>query len=305
MSFIINDNNFSLDDYALRGRRLEFLSKSIGSYATELSVTGDLLTWALNSYNLFEAARTNGSIEDAVVNVEYQNFQISLEQLINRYQILKNILKSNFHGEPDKYEVLGILGKTPRTKAGIFHACEVLTGGNAKLKELGNTNVLPESKIEEFQDLLEETKEKELLAKISNEKSKNSTKELHKIFDDDTVKLRAVYNLAVAVWGRFDTKLIGLGFVQAKEIRRSKKAEIPANIVFDEQNKTMSWNESEGATSYQIAFTEAEKSKWRILYAGKSNKYIFKDTTENIKIKLRTRNKNGFGKWSEEIPVNG
>ena len=56
--------------------------------------------------------------------------------------------------------------------------------------------------------------------------------------------------MAVAVWGRYDTKLTGLGFVQTKKIRRSKKAEIPANIVFDEQNKTLSWEESEGATSY-------------------------------------------------------
>ena len=305
MGFLINNNNFSQDDYAIRSMRLDHLSRVIASYAAELSVTGDLLDWALNSYDLFEEVRINGTMEDSAVSVEYQNFQIAFEELQNRYQLLKNILKSSYHNEPDKFEVFGIEGKTPRTKSGIFHACELLIGGNLKLKEQGDTNVLPDSKIDEFQILLDETKEKELLATMSNEKSKNSTKELRKVFDEDTAKLRAIYNLVVAAWGKYDTKLIIFGFVQAKEIRRSKKADIPSNIVFDETTKTLTWDESEGATSYQLAFSEVEKSKWKVLYASKENNYTFKETPANIKIKLRTRNKNGFSKWSEEILLNG
>lgn len=305
MGFLISSNNFSQDDYAIRSTRLEFLSKVIGVYAAELSVTGDLLDWALNSFNLFEEARTDGTMEDAAVSVEYQNFQIAYEELQNRYQLLKNILKSSYHNEPDKFEVFGIEGKTPRTKSGIFHACELLIGGNIKLKELGDTNVLPDSKIDEFQILLDETKEKELLATMSNEKSKYSTKELHKVFDEDTAKLRAIYNLVVAAWGKYDTRLIIFGFVQAKEIRRGKKADTPSNIVFDENTKTLTWDESEGATSYQLAFSETEKSKWKVLFSGKANNYTFKEAPMNIKIKIRTRNKNGFSKWSEEILLNG
>ncbi len=53
MSYFINDNNFARDKYPKRMTRLGLLSRAVPKYASALSISGDMLTWAVNAYSVF------------------------------------------------------------------------------------------------------------------------------------------------------------------------------------------------------------------------------------------------------------
>ena len=144
MSYFINDNNFARDTHPKRRTRLDFLAQTVSKYAVELSIFGDMLTWAMNAHAVFMEQSSKDTISSGKKDVAYQTFQESFNVLTKRYQILKDLLISRYADDESKLLIFAISGQTPRTIPEIIQSSEMLTGANTKLKDSGDTNVLPD-----------------------------------------------------------------------------------------------------------------------------------------------------------------
>lgn len=229
MSFLINHNTFSLDDDGIRMTRLEFLQRSISDYASELSISDTMLDWALNSGDIFTKALTSKDLQKGSMMEAVQTYQENFQELKEKYQIYKNIIKSRYADNPEKLVIFGVQQRTDVTMDGIKRSAELLIQGNNKLKELSDPNVLPDSMIDNLQNILDQINENYLKASLEKEEYQNKLKEYRKIFDEDTKKLRALYNWVIAFWGAENPKLIPLGF-DIKRKRRRKKADEDENV---------------------------------------------------------------------------
>jgi len=306
MSYFINDNNFARDNYPKRMTRLGLLSRAAPKYAVELSISGDMLTWAMNAHPIFMEQSSKDTITSGEKDVAYQTFQESFNILTKRYQILKDLLISRYADDESKLLIFGISGQTPRTIPEIIQSSEMLTGANTKLKDSGDTNVLPDSMILEFQNQIDDAKEKYFLAGMQRDEATQENKKLRELFDADTKRLKAIYSWIVTFWSKDENKLIEFGFDQVKPRSGRRGPLAPTNIAFDSVTNFVRWDESENATSYQLVIADAEslKTRWQKYYSGEKNEVIIDSKFTRTKIKVRARSANGFGKWSEEIALN-
>ena len=63
------------------------------------------------------------------------------------------------------------------------------------------------------------------------------------------------------------------------------------------------WDAVEGATSYQLAFSTDGES-WEELYSGEDNFYEYEPPEGLRYYRVRARNANGYGDWSETVEYN-
>ena len=142
--------------------------------------------------------------------------------------------------------------------------------------------------------------------------AKESTVELHSLYDADSIQLRMLYNWCCAMWGNKDTRLIELGFVQRKH-HGGGQPDAPTGLACDVETKTFSWDETHLATSYQLAYRKyvapdpekkLPKLDWEEAYAGADTSVVFDPGAGDWEFKVRARNKHGFGDFSEVITVN-
>lgn len=305
MSYYINDNNFSRDNKSKREVRLKYLAKSVPKYAVELSISGEMLNWATNAFSEFNEQIHKDILASVDKSEAYKNFHNALEILTKRYQILKDLLISRYANDDSKLLIYGISGKTKRTIPEIIRSSEMLTVANAKLIEEGDTNVLPEAMISDFQSLIDDAKEKSLLAGMKREVATQESKKLNELFTADTLSIKAIYTWIITYWKKDDSRLLEFGFVRAKTRRGRRGPLAPTNVSFDASSKQLKFDESENATSYQVAIADAEsvKTRWQKYYSGEKNEIIVDSKFSRTKVKIRARSANGFGKWSEEIGI--
>lgn len=305
MAYFVNDNNFSRDNYTKRTVRLEYIAKPVAKYADELSISGDMLSWLMNAYTIFKEQSTKDRFANLDKERAFNEFQKSLDILTKRYQVLKNLLISRYASDESKLLIFGISGQTPRTIAEIIRSSEMLAAGNLKLKDSGDTNVLPDAMILEFQALIDDSKEKYLLAGIKREEATKENKKLRELYDADTKKLKAIYSWILTFWKNDDDRLMEFGFdkVKPKGGRRGPLA--PTNHSFDTSSNLLKWDESENATSYQVAIADAEslKTRWQKYYSGDQSEVVLSSKFAKTKVKIRARSANGFGKWGEEFEI--
>ncbi len=212
MSFLINNNTFSSDDSGKRSTRLDFLSKTITDVKVELSISGDMLSWALNASDIYTELLTSKNVQKGIVGEAVQTYQENFNELKKNYQILKNIIISRYADNPEKLVIYSAGGRTPITMDGLKRAAELMIQGNNKLAELADPNVLPVNMIDNLQDIVNQINVNFMKASLEKEEYQKKLKEYHRIFDEDTRKLRALYNWAVVFWGNDNPKLITIGF---------------------------------------------------------------------------------------------
>lgn len=301
MAYNINDNNFSRDDYTKRRVRLEYLAMNVSKYAAELSISGDMLSWATNAHSIFSENFTNNGFINREKDKAFSVFQRAFDTLSKRYQILKNLLKSRYADDESKLLIFGISGQTPRSIAEIIRISEMLTVANLKLKESGDANVLPDSMISEFQGLIDDAKEKYLLAGMKREEATKDNKNLRELFDADSKRLKSIYSWILTFWKNDDDRMIELGFDKVKPRRGRQGPLAPTNLTYDIAENLLKWDESENATSYQVAIADAEsiKIRWQKYYSGDKTEVVLNSKFQKTKVKIRARSANGFGKWGE------
>ena len=220
MSFLINNNTFSADDSGKRSTRLGLLSETVNDVAAELSISDGMLNWALNASDNYSNLLTVKDVQKGIVAEAVQTYQENFQELKKKYQILKNIIISRYAENPEKLVIYSVEGRTPITMDGLKRSAELLIQGNNKLAELADPNVLPVNMIDSLQDIVNQINVNFMKASLEKEEYQKKLKEYHRIFDENTRKLRALYNWAVAFWGNENPKLITIGFdIKRKRVR--------------------------------------------------------------------------------------
>jgi hypothetical protein len=260
------------------------------------------LTWAENAYDIFEAARIKQSAEIGEKNEAFQSSQEADSLLGERYQILKDILISRYSLEDDKLKIYGIDGRTARNHAERIHVSEDFIEGHIRLKAAADPNVLPDIMITNFTALVDEARQKYYEAGLEREEAQKATEELNNIYNNDSIKLRAIYNWIIAYWGKFDTRLITLGFVQASNISSGNLPIAPINLNYNYLIHVLSWDSVTDATSYQAVRQQSGSTDWEEFYSGADLTYQYIPSFGDYTIKIRARNSNGYGDWS--MPLN-
>ena len=305
MSFLIENNNFSNDSYNVRETRLYFVSNSIDAYSAELLISDNLLAWAQGAYEVFKTAKVNQSVVTGEKDEAFQSSQEADTALAERYQILKDILISRYTTEDDKLKVYGIFGPTPAGHAAMIFVSEVLVEGNNRFKIVSDPNVLPDTMINNLQLLIDNSKQKYYDAGLEREDATVATVNIHKIFNDDSKKLRELYNWVIAFWGKFDLRLIILGFVQAENNAGGHVPVAPNNLAFDADNNLFTWENVLNASSYQLVYkATGTENDWEDIYSGDLTEFSFTPQSGDWSFKIRARNENGYGNWSLNLDIN-
>jgi hypothetical protein len=154
--------------------------------------------------------------------------------------------------------------------------------------------------IDNLQLLVDDAKDKYYEAGIERREAEEATEEITALYDDDSVMLRSLYHWVVAFWGKKDPRLIDLGFVTAKD--HSGGGTVPAapqNLAYEPSTGTFSWDASDGATSYQLAYKATGSSEeWQEAYIGPNLNVVFDPGPGGWDFRVRARNANGYGEWS-------
>lgn len=300
MAYLIENNSFSNDSYSTRSTRLGFVSNSITTYASELSVNAMLTNWAAEAYAKFELARTKQVSEIGEKEEAFQTSQEAMDALIEKYQAMKDILLATYDSDDDIIKVYGIHKPTPLTYREKLFAVSELISGHHKRKAAADPNVLPDSMIDLLQDMYDHATECNYAANSLRRKSQSSTQELRELYEADTKRLKALYAWSVAIWKKSSLNMLDFGFVPINRSSSGDVPGIPSGISYDMPNATISWTAMAGVTSYQVAHKPTNTNdEWSEIYSGTDNELFHGDSPGSYSIKIRARNYNGYGKWSE------
>jgi len=170
----------------------------------------------------------------------------------------------------------------------------------------GDPLVLPDAMINNLKDIATAARIAFRAAHGELEEAKGSTVAIESLYDNDTYNLRLLYNWAVSMWGKADTRLIKLGFVQRYPPTGGGGGEVPGvptGFTFEwlEPVLQFSWYAVEGATSYQIAFSEDGGGVWEELYTGEEVGYEYEPPEGMRYYRIRARNADGYGDWSDVV----
>ena len=114
----IRNNQITHDRDGDRFERLQSLSTNIDTFAGELGITGDRLTWAQGAVAAWTAARTNAGIEEGEKNDAFEDLHNYVELAAEYYATAREMLLTIIYdhgGKPDDFiERYGIKGATPR-----------------------------------------------------------------------------------------------------------------------------------------------------------------------------------------------
>ena len=300
MSFIITDNNFARDPYALRLYRLMLLSAHIGDYSAMLELPDRIRDWALGAYANFLAALQNQTSEQADKFEAFQTLDESNIDLYERIVALKDLIVTRF-GETDQLIYnYRLKGRLPKSQDERYHIALSIIEGNRKLEAAGDPKALPSGMIDALEVLADTVQDNfESVGKELSE-AKSATVELRTLFDEDSRNLRELLNWIVIYWGKVDPRLIELGFAQDFPEGGGDVPEAPSAL--DYENGIFSWGSVEDATSYQLGIS-ADGDLWEEIYSGDETSFEFTPEDGTWFVRVRARSDSGFGDWSAQISV--
>lgn len=303
MAYLISDNNFANDTRGIRDTRLYFLSHSVDNYAAELEIVGATLDWARGASDVYNAAQVKRSVEVGEAAAAFQIADRAIDSLKARYQTLKDLLKRRFAGDEDALRIYGIVGATPVKRQKLIDQAEELIEGNERLRADGDVRALPESMESAFGSLVEDAKEKYYQAGLQRREAREAVAELNELFETDTAKLRALYRWVLTFWDARDPRVGDLGFARARRRGGGPTPPAPKNLRFDSGVGRFDWDAVEKATSYQLVYRSAGGGDWAIAYSGDETSAAFDPGSGAWDFKVRARNANGYGEFSEEIRI--
>lgn len=303
-NYIIQNNSFTMDTREARKSRLFELSRRIEEYASELTLETDELNWAIDAYSVYQTALMNQTIEVAQKNEFSRVSQAADTLLFERYVILKELLISRISNKEEVLELYGVNEPVPYNRKDRYRKARQFLAANDKFLEEGNSNVLPQLMIDNLRTLLEDSHQKFSASEARKENSMDRTLILNEIFNEDSIKLRNLYNWIVAFWGKRDVRLYDLGFVPIKSARIGENL---SNVLidYDPEKRVLSWKELRNITKYQLAMKDKETAgEWIEIYIGEKNFFKVNGITAENSFKLRVKNEFGFSDWSPEMTIN-
>jgi len=249
--------------------------------------------------------RVNAGVIRGERDVVFEQYRFKNKECRDRAIAVKKLLLAHITdcGPDDEViEEYGLKGSMPRSRAGLKNFVDQLKNTSERLRAAGDPRVLEAKIIDDLVVLADEMIALWHQAQQKKQDAIQSNKEVKTVFRNDTHKLRLLYRYAVYKWGRYDPKLLLLGFVPDSAPKGHTRIDKPANFVFvwNDPELTFTWDPCEKATSYQLAYTEDDET-WNELYAGADTTYTYTPPAGTRTYKVRARNVNGFSEWSENL----
>ncbi len=300
--YILNNNSFTMDTRNVRLSRLYLISSTIEEYASEICLEQNNLDWALDAYSNFHTAQINQSIEQGQKN---ELSKISLEadsNLYERYIILKELVISRYANNKKALVDYGVDTASPTSRRERYFKAQLLSETHNKYVSQSDKNVLPQLMIDNLNNLIVFSNDKHLLASSRKANSLDKTNLTNELFNEDSIKIRNLYNWSVAFWGKKDPRLYFLGFIPNKSEQNLGENLKNINILYDKKVKKFYWNDLKNIEYYQIAKKDDETmTEW--VEIGKTQEPFMLNSFElgTYILKLRVWTKNGFSGWSDEF----
>jgi len=303
MPLILN-NGFAHDSYALRAARLSLLSSHIATYTVELALPVALETWATCAFTAWNTAHVSADSEKGEMDVAFEEFQIAFDELIDRYQRVKDLLWSLITDTENGDEIAaqyGITGTTPEDFHTLYERCKLVKETTTRLTAEGDPRVLSPAIIDGLDTDADAVMGLWQVAYSERKESQSSHQVLQNLYKEDAQKLRLVYNYCTLTWGKYSPNLVELGFAIAEK-QNAGQPDQPVNFAlsYDAPTLFFTWNAVENTTSYQLTYS-ADREDWEELYSGELNEFSYEPPTGLRYYRVRARNVNGYGKWSDII----
>lgn len=302
MPYIIPNNNSGRDLPHIRQARLDLIEANIDSLAPELSLPPELLDFCHIAAGRYRSAFIKIEIEWGQKEEAIQTVQEAEDALRERYAILKDLLKVRYPGD-DLRVSYGIMEDIPRPRGQLESKVDKLIENHGIQSAVGDPNVLPDAMIANLQVLRDTMHTAQIGAEREFKEAKDSTKEALEIFEEDTEMLRVLYNWCVAIWGKDSTNMLLMGFVQRYPGSGGGGGDVPSvpegfMLSWLDPTLKLAWMPVEGATSYQLAFSEDGGGTWEELYSGAETGFEYEPPSGLRQYRVRARNANGYGEWS-------
>lgn len=303
-NYIISNNSFTMDIREVRKTRLFLLSEKIEQYAAELTLSSQELEWCRSAYINYCKQLELQNIELLNKNEQSKKSLQSDTVLFERYVVLKNLLLDKIENNQDLYVKYGINEPIPYNRLEKYDKINLLITTNDELIKSGSSSVLPQLMIENLKKLINEAKLNFTMLEQHRTKSTELTNQTNLLHNEDSIRLRSLYNWIVAFWGKRDVRLLDLGFVPMKTIKLSNFVK-NVELSYLEQERKLVWNNVNGIDYYQVALRDNESTNnWIELHNEKINYCTLNGYDGNLVLKLRLRNKNGYSDWSPPVEIN-
>jgi len=301
---LIIDNCFTRDSYVLRSARLSLLSSHIGSYAVELDLPIDLITWAGDAFGAWNDVRVSADSEHGEAGVAFENYQRALGELCNNYQRVKDLLSAMIVGTENSNEIAvqyGINGWTPKDFHTLYERCRLIKTTTDLLRAEGDPRVLSAAIVDHLAGAADAVGLLWQDAYTERRESQSLYSELHDRYDEDSRRLRILYDYCTLRWGKESPNLIDLGFAVVDR-RSGGQPGQPVNfaLFYDAPVLSLRWDDVKGATSYRLTYS-IDQGDWQKLYEGSHNGYSYDLPVGLRYYRVCARNLHGFGEWSEVI----
>lgn len=293
-----------MDIREVRKSRLQLLCNNIEKYASELTLSSQEYDWAIDAYTAYckllekqnEELRSKNEISKSSIESDTALFE--------RYVVLKSLILSKLENNFELQEKYGINESIPYNRIEKYEKVKKFIECNDELVKQGDKFILPQLMVDNLRKLVNVSQEKYENLEKQRSKSVEVTNELNALHDEDSIKLRNLYNWVVAFWGKRDSKLLDLGFVPMKTIKLSNLIK-NLEIDYKEKERKLSWNTVNGIDNYQVALRDNESTNnWIELHNDSTNHCTLNGFNGELTLRLRVKNKHGYSDWSSTFELN-
>lgn len=301
---IISNNNFNRDDYSTRMERLNAIQASIQSLQAELELPEFLFDWAKTCYDEYFDLSVDSGVDFNFKRSFSSKLNRKLKKMDEEYQVFKNIVTSIYRKYPVYLSDFNLNVAYPKSRnnkiAKVEYVLQVLSSHKAKGIDLN----VPEHLVERLNTAKDELLEIIIETDNSKIEAKHKKAEYVQRFNEDTEKLQLLKAWWFAKMKDSTHRINIIGMVNPKTRGSGKRINPPDEIDFNIQSKKLSWEAIENATSYEVVAKLINSDKdFDEIYTGNENFTQINLPKSDYLIKIRARNKKGFGDWSEEIEI--
>jgi hypothetical protein len=297
---MISDNNFVSDSYQIRQIRLYEIQYFSENYSTLLEVPSSLGAWMVDCHTVYNKILSSFERSGRYKSSATRGVASSEIEMGDLYQKARQLALATYDSDSDGISDLGIDAAYPTIRAEKIERVENLLRASARHKARGVEYALPNSMISKLEEAVAAVKSAIEEQSIKQAEYREQLTAIRKQMASDTVKLRIILALWQAEYGKTDINIKLLGMVNPSPIVGRGVPPPPEAISFEFPTK-LSWTGSKNATSYQVQSADSS-GNWETIQTTEETSATV-DGTIGRMYRVRARNVNGFGKFSEEIVV--
>jgi len=300
------NNAFSDDNDENRLERLLLISENIDTYAAELSIAGDLLSWAQDAGETWETAVAQAVVQDGEMDMAYEDLHKAVSEAYDYYVMARDYLTAliwQVEKPNDMLHTYGFEGKSPRTGKGLVIAISAWKERHDHMVANSLEPVVSDAIMDQL--LAHETTLKQL--GYTTEKETDESSDAYKLkfdtFATDSAQLSVLFTLSKLIWGHDNSNLRLLGFVPSSEVWTENKPPHPKNFVYDDVAGLFNWDAVEGVDSYEVDFRLTGASgDWTQLYKGAATSTADRPPDPGeYDFRIRSWHEDDSGAWSGVI----